>query len=66
LISFSHPKPLLLQGLIDAAKIIGLPRLKTMDKVFGRTVFVGELQTEVVRLVYSRKEFIQGYVKARD
>jgi hypothetical protein len=66
LVSFHHPKPLLLQSLIDAAKIIGLPRLKTMDRVFAKTIYVGDFQNEAISLAYSRKEFIQNYVQARN
>lgn len=54
---------ILLQGLVDAAKIIGLPHLKTMDKAFAKANFVGAFQDEVALVAYSRKEFIKNYIQ---
>lgn len=58
-----NPQPFFVQGVIDSAKIIGLPRLKTMDRVFAKKLYVGEFQHEEILVAYSRKEFIEQYVQ---
>lgn len=58
-----NPEPLLLQSTIDIARIIGLPRLKTMDKYLNRTVYINEMETRSVYLVDSRLDFLKHYLK---
>ena len=58
-----RPKPILLQSMIDTAKIIGLPRLKTMDKFFAKRIYIDEVQGEMTYIIYSRKDFLKNYIK---
>lgn len=58
-----NPQPFLLQSTIDAAKMIGLPRMKTMDSIFAKAVLIDELHGEVVLTSYSRLEFLKNYIK---
>jgi len=60
-----NPEPFLLQSMIDSAKVLGLPRLKTMDKVLAKTKWGGDLQNEITYVTYSRIEFLKKYVKSR-
>jgi len=57
------PEPFLLQSMIDASKIIGLPRLKTMDQFFAKAEFTDEIQGEMKYIIYSRKDFLKNYIK---
>ena len=57
------PEPLLVQSMIDSAKIIGLPRLKTMDKFFAKSICIDEIQGEMAYIIYSRKDFLKNYIK---
>ena len=57
------PEPFLLQSMIDAAKIIGLPRLKTMDQFFAKAICIDEVQGEMTYVTYSRKDFLKSYIK---
>ena len=56
------PAPML-QATIDAARIIGLPRLKTMDSKMYRTIYINEIQSGPIYRVHPRKVFIREYVK---
>jgi hypothetical protein len=58
-----NPKPFLVQSMIDTAKIIGLPRLKTMDKFFAKAICIDEIQGEMAYIIYSRKDFLKNYIK---
>ena len=58
-----RPEPFLLQSMIDTAKIIGLPRLKTMDKFFAKRIYIDEVQGEMTYIIYSRKDFLKNYIK---
>jgi hypothetical protein len=60
-----NPEPFLLQSMIDSAKVLGLPRLKTMDKLLAKTKWVGDFQDEIAYVTYSRIEFLQKYMKSR-
>ncbi|QWD11441.1 hypothetical protein G6689_02335 [Polynucleobacter paneuropaeus] len=60
-----NPEPFLVQSMIDSAKILGLPRLKTMDKLLAKTKWGGDFQDEIAYATYSRIEFLQKYVKSR-
>jgi len=62
-LSIINPQPFLLQSSIDAARIIGLPRLKTMDKHLTRHVFINEMETGSIYLVHSRLDFLKHYIK---
>ena len=57
------PEPFLLQSTIDIAKIIGLPRLKTMDQFFAKTICIDEVQGRMDYIHYSRKDFLRNYIK---
>lgn len=56
------PAPML-QAAIDTARIIGLPRLKTMDLTIYRTIYLNEVQSGPVYRAETRKIFIQNYIK---
>ena len=58
-----NPEPFLVQSMIDSAKIIGLPRLKTMDKFFSKATCVDEIRGEMGYIIYSRKDFLKNYIK---
>ena len=58
-----RPEPFLVQSMIDAAKIIGLPRLKTMDQIFAKAICIDEVQGEMRYVTYSRKDFLKSYIK---
>ena len=58
-----RPEPFLLQSIIDAAKIIGLPRLKTMDQFFAKAICIDEVRGEMAYIIYSRKDFLKNYIK---
>jgi len=62
LIAF-RPEPFLLQTMIDTAKVIGLPRLKTMDQFFAKAICVDEIKGEMAYVIYSRKDFLKQYIK---
>ena len=53
----------IVQAVIDSARIIGLPRMKDMDKAMFKSVHINELQVGMVYSVHPRKAFIQNYVK---
>jgi hypothetical protein len=58
-----RPEPFLLQSMIDIAKVIGLPRLKTMDRFFAKGICIDEVQGEMAYIIYSRKDFLKNYLK---
>ena len=58
-----RPEPFLLQSMIDTAKVIGLPRLKTMDQFFAKAICVDEIKGEMAYVIYSRKDFLKQYIK---
>ena len=62
ILSTANPQPFLLQSAIDASRIIGLPRLKTMDKYLTRIVFINEMESESMFLVRSRQDFLKHYL----
>ncbi len=47
---------------IDTARIIGLPRLKTMDKDLFRSIYLNELQSGLIYSINPRKTFIKNYL----
>lgn len=57
------PEPFLLQSMIDTAKIIGLPRFKTMDQFFAKAIYADEIRGEMIYTIYSRKDFLKNYIK---
>ena len=57
------PEPFLLQSTIDVAKVIGLPRLKTMDRFFAKTICINEVEQEFIYITYSRMEFIKRFIR---
>jgi hypothetical protein len=65
LIAAIHPNPILPQTIIDAARIIGLPRFKTMDRLFAEKVWIGTFGDETAYLSYSRKKFLIDYINSR-
>jgi hypothetical protein len=62
-LSIVSPEPFLLQSSIDTARIIGLPRLKTMDQFFAKAIWIDEIQGEMKYMIYSRKDFLKNYIK---
>ena len=63
MLSIINPKPFLLQSMIDISKIIGLPRLKTMDKFFAKAICIDEVRGDMAYIIYSRKDFLKNYIK---
>ncbi len=55
------PTPIV-QAVIDSARIIGLPRMKDMDKAINKTIYVNEFQNGVAYSIHPRKVFIKNYV----
>jgi len=62
MLSISNPQPLLVKSAIDVARIIGLPRLKTMDKYLTKTIFVNEMETGSAFLIRPRQDFLKNYL----
>ena len=62
LVTFLNPKPVLLLSMIDSAKIIGLPRMKTMDKIFATKVWFGTFDDDFRYKTYSRMKFLHDYI----
>jgi len=58
-----HPEPLIIQVAIDSARIIGLPRLKTMDSHLYKMVAIDEWHIVPVYAIRTRKEFFTEYFK---
>ena len=52
----------MVQASIDTARIIGLPRLKTMDSTLYRTIYINEIQSGAMYRMPPRKAFIRDYV----
>lgn len=46
---------------IDAARLVGLPRLKTLDKEIHRVLYVNDFNIEAKNQVQTRKELIHNY-----
>lgn len=59
-----HRSPVVfVQATIDAARIIGLPRLKIMDSSMHRTIYINEFQSGAAYHIHPRRAFIREYVK---
>jgi hypothetical protein len=56
------PAPMV-QAMIDSARIIGLPRLKTMDSAMHRIIYINEIHTAPMYRVHPRKAFIKEFLK---
>jgi hypothetical protein len=63
MLTATKPEPFLLQSTIDMAKVIGLPRLKTMDKFFAKAFCINEVEQEFIYITYSRMDFIKRYMR---
>ena len=61
-LAISNPQPFVVQSAIDVARIIGLPRLKTMDKYLTKTIFINEMETGSAFQVHSRLNFLKHYI----
>lgn len=61
--SWNHGPAPILQAAIDTARMIGLPRLKTMDSSMHRTSYINEIQSGLAHRVQPRKVFIREYMK---
>ena len=59
------PEPFLIQSAIDSARLIGLPRLKTMDRLFAKKIWINEMEDELIYISYSRIDFIKNYAKIK-
>jgi len=62
LTEWEYPKASMVQATIDSARIIGLPRLKTMDKDMFRSIHLIELQSGLMYSINHRKTFIRIYL----
>lgn len=65
LISLANPNPYVAQSVIDAARIIGLPRLFTFDQHLSRQfIETGEMEPIVlVSYRVTRRKFFTNYFK---
>ncbi|MBT8573899.1 hypothetical protein G6701_00130 [Polynucleobacter paneuropaeus] len=63
MLSIINPQPFLLHSVIEASKIIGLPRLKMMDQFFAKAIYIDEIYGEMAYVIYSRKDFLKNYLK---
>lgn len=63
ILSIINPSPFLLQSLIDSARFIGLPRLKTMDRLFVKNFYTNVLEEDKTVAINPRKEFIKNYIQ---
>jgi hypothetical protein len=59
------PAPIV-QAMIDSARIIGLPRLKTMDSSMYRVIYVNEIHIFPMYRVHPRKSFIREFLKTNN
>ena len=59
-------EPFLLKSTTDIARIIGLPRLKTMDRVMLKSEFVGEFEHGKDSQRNPRLSFLVDYVKVNN
>jgi hypothetical protein len=50
------------QAVIDSARIIGLPRMKDMDKAMYKTIYINEFQERAIYFLHSRKAFTRNYI----
>lgn len=64
-VSSIQPESFVIQSAIDSAKIIGLPRLRTMDRLFAKNIWIGELEDEIKRIPYSRLKFLKDYINLK-
>jgi hypothetical protein len=64
LTELQYPQACMVQATIDTARIIGLPRFKTMDKNSFRSIYLNELQSGLIYSINPRKTFIKNYVKS--
>ena len=62
-LAITQPKPVIVQAVIDSARIIGLPRLKTMDSYLYKIIVIDELHTTPAFAIGTRKEFFIAYFK---
>jgi len=62
-LSIAHPKPLLIEVAIDSSRLIGLPRLRTMDAYITKIIELDEMHTAPLFKNSTRKEFFIGYFK---
>jgi len=58
-----HPKPLMAEVAIDCSRIVGLPRLKTMDSYLYKVITVDEMHSAPAFSFQTRKEFFTSYFK---
>jgi len=63
LLSVMTPEPILLRSAVDIARIIGLPRMKTLDKHVMKTVYVNEMDSSQIYQAHTRREFFYNYFK---
>ena len=60
---WQHSQASMVEATIDAARIIGLPRMKDLDKAMYRTTYINEFHTGPTYQVHPRKVFIREFVK---
>ncbi len=59
------PQAYIVQATIDSGRIIGLPRLKTMDKKLQKTIQINDLQDVTLYSVKPRKTLIKNYIVSK-
>jgi hypothetical protein len=58
---YAGPALEIVRATIDSARIIGLPRMKTMDSMMKEPKQINELIVTTPQKANSRKEFLQSY-----
>ncbi len=58
-----QPNSPMVQAVIDTARIVGLPRLKTMDRFIHVAAQTNELQIHEIPSFGQRKAFLVKYLK---
>lgn len=63
LLSVISPESILLRSAIDIARIIGLPRMKTLDQHVLKIVYLNEVDSSQIYQAHTRREFFNNYFK---
>jgi hypothetical protein len=60
---WQHSQTSMVEAVIVTARIIGLPRMKDLDKAMYSTIYINEFLTGPVYQVHPRRAFIREFVK---
>lgn len=60
---WQHSQTSMVEAVIATARIIGLPRMKDLDKAMYRTIYINEFHTGSIYQVHPRKAFIREFLK---